>query len=68
MMTGVTAVENDSWRLVIEKDYQSRMDNVNRIQRRKKEMNNGIIASRIDTIKDDKLILSKREVTRNEKN
>ena len=56
------------WRMVIEKDYQSRMDNVDRIQRRKKEMNNGIIASRIDTIKDDKLILSKREVTKNGKN
>ena len=55
------------WGMVIEKDYQSIMDNVNRIQRRKKEMNNGIIASRIDTIKDDKLILSKREVTRNGK-
>ena len=56
------------WRMVIEKDCQSIMDNVNRIQRRKKEMNNGIITSRIDTIKDDKLILSKREVTRNGKN
>lgn len=44
-------------RRVIEKDYSGEIDKVNRIQRREKEMNNGIIASRIDTIKDDKLIL-----------
>ena len=52
----------------MEIDYPSVMDKGNRIQRMNMEMNIGIIASRIDTIRDDKLVLSKREVTRNGKN
>jgi hypothetical protein len=56
------------WRMVMDKDSQCEMDEANRIQRRREEMNIWIIASLIDMIKEDKLILSKRVVTRNEKN
>jgi hypothetical protein len=54
--------------MVMDKDSQCEMDEANRIQRRREEMNIWIIASLIDMSKEDKLILSKRVVTRNEKN